>query len=117
MEVLSNNLVSIQDELARLRRQSISRIPTLRASGVGVLREEVIDEGSPSNSKDGLNNSLEGSFMNFGRTVQSPTVLNKKVSNLMYNFDLSQEFSDYYQNNIFSIANKRLWYFFHILIT
>jgi hypothetical protein len=76
----------MQDELARLRRQSISRIPTVRASGVGVLREEAIDEGSPS--KEGLSTSIEGSFLHFGRTIQSPTVLNKKVSSLKCNFDL-----------------------------
>lgn len=74
-------LIPLQDELARLRRQSISRIPTGRASAV--FRQVVIDEGSPSKSKEGLNNSIEGSFLHFGRALQSPTVLDKKVANLV----------------------------------
>ncbi|KAG0606203.1 hypothetical protein M758_9G122000 [Ceratodon purpureus] len=82
LNALRQQIQQLKDELARLRRQSISLIPTVRASGVGVLREEAIDEGSPSCSNEGLNNSIEGSFLQFGRTVQSPTVLNEKIMSL-----------------------------------
>ncbi|XP_024367331.1 kinesin-like protein KIN-12F isoform X4 [Physcomitrium patens] len=80
VKVLRQHIQQLKDELARLRRQSISRIPTARASGV--LREEVINECTPLNSKEKLNSSIEGSFLNFGNTLQSPTVLNKKIKSL-----------------------------------
>lgn len=74
-------LMGWKDELARLRRQSISRIPTVRSSGS--RREGVISEDSPSSSQDGLDAPIcatGGSFLQFAKAVLSPTVLNKKVN-------------------------------------
>nr|XP_024376844.1 kinesin-like protein KIN-12F isoform X2 [Physcomitrium patens] len=76
VNALRQQIQQLKDELARLRRQSISRIPTIRASGG--LREEAIYEGSPPKSEE-LNSSMEGSVAHFGRALQSPTFLNIKV--------------------------------------
>jgi hypothetical protein len=71
----------LKDELARLRRQSVSRVPTVRASATiqeGSMKEDI------SNAKNlheptSLSNSTEGCFLHFGRALPSPTILNNKV--------------------------------------
>lgn len=75
----------LKDELARLRRQSISRVPTVRASATiqeGSMKE---DKANAKNLHEptSLSNSTEGCFLHFGRALPSPTILNNKV-NLIY---------------------------------
>ena len=75
-------LTFLKDELARLRRQSVSRVPTVRASATiqeGSMKEDI------SNAKNlheptSLSNSTEGCFLHFGRALPSPTILNNKVN-------------------------------------
>ncbi|CAK9267106.1 unnamed protein product [Sphagnum jensenii] len=80
---LRQQIQQLKEELARLRRQSISRFPTVRPTGSphdGILEEDdSLDGPTPPSC------SLEGSFLQFGSLVPSPTILTKKIKMLEAN--------------------------------
>lgn len=73
-----------QDELARLRRQNNSAIPTVRLS-------ELNDDLSTDL------NSFEGSFLQFGRAVLSPIALLHKVNIVTMHHIIQPLFNSYTQ--------------------
>lgn len=70
---LQEQIQQLKDELARVRRQSISRMPSLSPS------EDNTPVDASKDFFDPLRSSTEGSFLQFGRAVLGPTALNQKV--------------------------------------
>ncbi|KAG0602290.1 hypothetical protein M758_10G004500 [Ceratodon purpureus] len=78
---LQEQIHQLKDELARVRRQSVRRIPSVWLSerkDANVSTDE--NTGDAKDCLDPLSLSpTEGSFLQFGRAVPSPTVLNYKM--------------------------------------
>ncbi|XP_024385089.1 kinesin-like protein KIN-12F isoform X2 [Physcomitrium patens] len=73
---LQEQIQQLKDELARVRRQSISRMPSLSPS------EDNTPVDASKDFFDPLRSSTEGSFLQFGRAVLGPTALNQKIKGL-----------------------------------
>ena len=92
-----------QDELARIRRQSISRIPSVRVSDPnGDLPSNESSGDSKDPLFDPLRSSTEGSFLQFSRAVLGPTALSHKVT-VLTNLTLSLTTEPKSLNSTFSV--------------
>ncbi|XP_024397560.1 kinesin-like protein KIN-12D isoform X2 [Physcomitrium patens] len=74
---LQEQIQQLKDELARIRRQSISRIPSMP-----VVEDDNATDMSNESGFDPMRSFTEGSFLQFGRAVLGPTALNQKIKEL-----------------------------------
>ncbi|KAG0565723.1 hypothetical protein KC19_7G010200 [Ceratodon purpureus] len=80
---LQEQIQQLKDELARIRRQSISRIPSVRVSDPnGDLPSNESSGDSKDPLFDPLRSSTEGSFLQFSRAVLGPTALSHKIKTM-----------------------------------